>query len=228
MKKFTSALLTVAFAITLGQPNAGAQEASNVPVDEECKAHAVAEQPDQKVGRDATGAEKEFLEDGLVNGKIPHVAPVEDIDLGQAVAVEGDTETVYRLPLAGEFEYTNYILVRTSNDDIDSVAETQITKSGENDARLQIWIDGKPEFDDVVRESDAAYQTRSVGDAWSAFNSCLSNAGVPWAVVTGLSLACGFLGTFTAGVGAPACLIAAAGGYAATVSFCYGRALKAL
>lgn len=122
----------------------------------------------------------------------------------------------------------DYILVQTSNSIIKRVAETHIEQFGSNDAHLQVWVNGRSEYDDVIREQDATYQTRGVQDAWSAFNSCLNNAGVPMAVVTAISIACGFLGAFTAGTGVPACMIGAAGVFSATVSFCYGRALKAL
>lgn len=151
-----------------------------------------------------------------------------EVNLSQTVAVEKDKEIVYRIPLSGSFTGVDYILVQTLNGVVARVAETHITQNGLDDARLQVWVNGQSEFDDVVRQSDADYQTRGVRDAWSAFNSCLNSAGVPMAVVTAISLACGALGAFTAGTGVPACIIGASGVFAGTVSFCYGRALRAL
>lgn len=119
-------------------------------------------------------------------------------------------------------------MIQTSNEVIERVAETHITQINSDDAHLQVWINGHSEFDEVIRETDASYEAFGVRDAWNTFNSCLNSAGVPMAVVTAISIACGFLGTFTAGTGVPACMIGAAGIFAGTVNFCYGRALRAL
>lgn len=164
----------------------------------------------------------------MQNGSIPHIATMDSIDFSRTVVVEGANEVVYRVPLVGEFADVDYILVQATDNSIIRVAETHIAQESTDSARVQVWIDGELEFDNVVRESQAKYQTRGVRDAWEAFNSCLNNAGVPMAVVTGISITCGLLGAFTAGTGVPACMIAAAGVFSATVSFCYGRALRVL
>lgn len=221
-------LLTIVCAISLTQPMANAQENLSSPKSDKCTSHSVAEHQGEDFGRKATAEEKETLQKGLLEGTIPHIASMDAVDIDRTVKVEKDNETVYRIPLSGEYTDVDYILIQTSNNAIERVAETHIAQSGSDDARLQVWVNGQSEFDDVIRESDAAYQTRGVGDAWSAFNSCLNSAGVPMAVVTAISLACGLLGAFTAGTGVPACVIGASGAFAGTVSFCYGRALKAL
>lgn len=228
MKRLSSSLMTIVCALSLSHPMASAQENLLLQESDECTSHAVAENRPEDSQREATAGEKEMIQKGLLDGTIPHVADMDKVNVNQTVTVENNDETVYRVPLSGEYTDVDYILVQASNNTIERVAETHIEQLNSNDARLQVWVDGQLEYDNVVRESEATYQTRGIRDAWSAFNSCLNNAGVPMAVITAISIACGLLGAFTAGTGVPPCMVGAAGGFAATVSFCYGRALKVL
>lgn len=224
MKRLMTFLLTVACVVSLGLPAASSQEDLPALNDEQCTSGS----PEIGLGNEATDQEQAILQKGLMDGTIPHIAPMDKIDIARTVAVADDSVVIYRIPLSGEFTDVDYILVQTSDDHIERVAETHIEEQSPDAAKLQVWVNGQLEFDDIVRESDASYQTRGVRDAWNAFNSCMNSAGVPMAVVAGISLACGFLGAFTAGTGVPACMIGAAGAFSGTVSFCYGRALKVL
>lgn len=228
MRRLTSILLASICAFALVQSPASAQEAPYWHETDNCESHSATAGSVENFGRKATDVEKEFLRTGLGNGSIPHIAADDNIDLDQTVTVQNLEKSVYRIPLSRAKSDVDYILVQTSGNTIERVAETHIEQINSDEAHLQVWINGKSEFDNVVRESDSAFQARGVSDAWHTFNSCLSNAGVPMAIVTAISIACGLLGAFTAGAGVPACMIGAAGGFAGTVSFCYGRALKAL
>ncbi|MDO5099760.1 MAG: hypothetical protein Q4D85_13550 [Corynebacterium sp.] len=183
----------------------------------------------EKVGTKIDLAEEMQLRENLNNGEIPHIAAISDLNFADAVSVpDKNNGKVYRIPINGTFDGTDYILVQSEGNKINRVAETHIQQISDKEARLQVWIDGKPEYNDIVRESETQATFRGVRDAWNAFNSCLNSAGVPMAIVTAISIACGLLGAFTAGTAVPACVIGAAGAYAATVSFCYGRGLKQL
>ena len=173
--------------------------------------------------------DRELLQAGLLNGSINHVAHLNEIELEDTTSVPSTTgEVVHRIPINGDSSDTDYLLVTTDEDSIRRVAETHIEQLTEESARLRVWVDGRQEFDGIVTDPPRTTSTRGVRDAWSAFNNCLNNAGVPMAVVTAISIACGMLGAFTAGTGVPACMIGAAGSFSFTVSFCYGKALKSL
>ena len=229
MKQFLSSIAIIACTLTVSPTSASAAELNNTATVNECETHSSNPTIHGEYGRPVSPDQLVLLDNGLSYGAIPHITPRDEILLDKAVAItDGTNGMVYRIPLYDEFSDTNYLLVQTSNGEVQRVAETHIDVLSQDEARLQVWIDGHQEYDSVVRESDGSYSTRGVRDAWSTFNSCLSNAGVPMAVVTAISLACGLLGAFTAGTGVPACMIGAAGAFAATVSFCYGRALKVL
>lgn len=228
MKRLSSSLLTIACVISLSHPMANAQENLSSQESDKCTSHSTAENYPEDSGRKATAREKEIIQKGLVDGTIPHIADLGKVNVNKTLTVGKNNEAVYRVPLSGEYADTDYILIHTLNNTIKRVAEVHIEQLNSNDARLQVWVNGKPEYDNVIRESEANYQTRGVRDAWNAFDNCLNHAGVPMAVVTAISIACGLLAPPTAGAGVPPCIIGAAGAFAGTVSFCYARALKAL
>lgn len=185
--------------------------------------------PDETVGYAATEVDKEFIAEELAHGTISHEASQNELILAKTTAVDSEDGGVfYRIPIESEFD-TNYLLVERQSDQVASVAETHVSQISENEARVQVWIDGQSVHDDVVTENSIPNaQPMGVQDAWNEFKSCLNSAGVPMAIVTGITIACGFFTTFTLGTGAPVCMIAAAGIYGGTVSFCYGKALKKL
>lgn len=230
MRSLIAVIITAACAISLSQSSALAQEIPQKKADDPgCSAHAVAQPVNTKFGEQASIQDRKQLEAGLLNGTIPHIAPLDKLELDEVVAIaDGEEGMVYRIPIESEFSNTDYVLVQTSAGVVQRVAETHINQISESEANLEVWVDGQSEYANVVREEDASYSDRGVKDAWNAFRSCLNNAGVPMAVVTGISIACGILGAFTVGTGVPACVIGAAGVFSGTVSFCYGRALKVL
>ena len=94
--------------------------------------------------------------------------------------------------------------------------------------RVQSWINGVPNVDQVVTAQHDAEPTPAQlksraykkGDWWGNFNQCLSNAGIAAWVITGISIACAAVCVVTVGLGCIACLGAASAGFSGTVSYC--------
>lgn len=96
----------------------------------------------EDLSRKATTQEKDNLQKGLLDGTIPHIAAMKEVNIDQTVAVEKNNETIYRIPLSGEYTDVDYILAQTSNNTIERVAETHITSINSNDART--GLDKRP------------------------------------------------------------------------------------
>lgn len=217
----------------LQTPIATAQNTQPDP--EECATIPTSAQP--SVGYVASKADQEFIAANVEDGSILHQAGLNELNIEETTAVDSEDGGVfYRVPIESGFD-SDFLLVERKNNEVVKVAESHISQVSEShisqvsdsEARVKVWIDGESVHDEIVHERPQnGFETRGVKDAWSEFNSCLSNAGVPMAIVTAITIACGFLGAFTAGAGVPACMFAAAGGFSATVSFCYGRAMKKL
>lgn len=227
MKRFSAVKVVIAIGcvLSLNQPLAIAQEKP----DQTSECSASSQMATTQVGTKISFAEEKNLLEKLSNGLIPHNANLSEINISETVSIpNAENLSVYRIPINGDFSGTNYIIVQLRDDDVIKVAEAHITQISEDQARVQVWLDGVEKYDKIVDESAPIITPRGVRDAVGKFNSCLSNAGIPMAVVTGISIVCGLIGAASFGTGATACVIGAAGIYSGTVSFCYGRALKAL
>lgn len=146
-----------------------------------------------------------------------------DADLTRAQAFRTPETVMLRIPFvegSGILSESS-ITAAVTGGRISTWSELVLTPRSADAGRLQTWVDGIAQHDQVVT---AAPVVRSTW--WSRFTSCLNNAGVAAWAITALSIACSAACVVTAGVGCIACITAAGAATSGTISFCAGYAIR--
>ncbi|MFI6076040.1 hypothetical protein ACIA5C_31270 [Actinoplanes sp. NPDC051343] len=117
-------------------------------------------------------------------------------------------------------------------DHIASVMEQKFSPVSSTALRLQFYFDGQLRLDKVADSATKVvsdYADWAPGGAatpalsWSKLNNCLASMGIPWAVITLLSVACGIACALTAGFACAACLLEAGAGTLSTIQYCLSK-----
>jgi hypothetical protein len=117
---------------------------------------------------------------------------------------------------------------------ISNVVEQKFSPVSTTALRLQLYVDGRLRADKVadaathVVSDYAAWepsQPSTMSIDWGKLNSCLASAGIPWATIALLSVACGIACAATAGFACAICLVGAGAGTLTTIQYCLREAV---
>ncbi|WP_203815666.1 hypothetical protein [Paractinoplanes ferrugineus] len=115
---------------------------------------------------------------------------------------------------------------------VTSVMEQKFSPVSSTALRLQFYVNGHNRLDKVADSATKVVSdyadwtpggTPTLSLSWSKLNNCLASMGIPWAVITLLSVACGIACALTAGFACAACLLEAGAGTLSTIQYCLSK-----
>lgn len=103
-------------------------------------------------------------------------------------------EVLVMVPIENEgMEYSNLTAVLSTEGDITGYSESHFSEKSETSGHITAWDGGKKVKDeDVSAPEGGVVAPRSIGDAVSELNRCLSAAGIPAWVVAAATAVCSF------------------------------------
>ena len=149
-------------------------------------------------------------------------------DYQDAVAEEIDGATVVTVPLRGSEipEFSKAVFTLSGGQTHVTEMYAEVLESG--DVSFQMWEDGVQvkDIDFVNPDSQSDDSIQTVKFSWSKLNSCLSKAGINWAVLAIIAVVCTAACAVTAGAGCAICIAALAGWTGGTIGACVALARK--
>ncbi|MCV2393907.1 hypothetical protein OEB99_06280 [Actinotalea sp. M2MS4P-6] len=157
------------------------------------------------------------------------------VDVDSATAYQGSGgQRVVNIPLVGTNlpEVSKIAFISQGRET--TVVEIAAEMVSENSVAVAIWQDGVPIHSELVTAQNQSSLTGpavgngfTVQDAsfsWSKLNSCLSSAGISWAIITVIGIVCAAVCAGTAGAACAPCIASAAGFTGGTISYCVWKA----
>ncbi|KAB3523099.1 hypothetical protein GC425_02825 [Corynebacterium sp. zg254] len=113
---------------------------------------------------------------------------------GAKASVNSKGDTLVMIPIKNEgMEYSNLSVILSSSGDIANYSESHFIEKTQTSGHVTAWNNGnKVKDQEVSAPQDATTAARSVGDAVSELNRCLSAAGIPAWVVAAATAVCSF------------------------------------
>jgi len=139
---------------------------------------------------------------------------------------------VFRVPFStgqGILSISSLQIFFDGNNNLLDIVEYNFVPYSAESGAVQSWHNGELVLNQVIvapENSRSSYDNELIlpeykrGDWWGNFNECLTNAGIPSWVISGISIACSVICAATFGVGCAVCLGAITGVWGGTIAGC--------
>jgi hypothetical protein len=141
------------------------------------------------------------------------------LDVAAATAFRGaDGSTVVRIPLLGTDLAAVSAVTFVHLDGPTTVHELVAAMTDDAHVAIEAWEDGVQTINTVLQEPEDSGAAMSRGLSWSKLNSCLANAGISWAIIAVIGVACAAACATVVACGS--CIAVAAGFTSGTITAC--------
>lgn len=183
---------------------------------------AVSVEHGKQVAKPISSAQASKIESAVENGALKLHTNASNLFFdGAKASTNSKGETLVMVPIKNEgMEYSNLSVVFSHKGDIAEYTEWHFVEKTQTSGHVTAWKDGEKVKDEVVSAPEGVTGApRSIGDAVSELNRCLSSAGIPSWIVAAATAVC----SLASAPGIIACLTAAGVG-GATAGYCVASA----